>query len=463
MKTEKPRGGEPAGDARPEGRPAVPPEGKRRAPVGATPPGGPGDRPRRSPPEAEEPRDASGTEGSAADAEEAGRPAGRRALPPESGKTRKTWKGRLPRMMLLTAVGFVSLAVLLFAGGCFYLKSERFGALPEGERLARIERSPNWRDGEFRNLQPARDTSAEGRHGLLGFFFRGGRTAPRGPLPVAVTDLKNLKDGEFVWFGHSTFLFVLGGRTFLVDPVFIGSISPIPFAVKTYGGTHAYGIEDLPERIDYVLLSHDHHDHVDHKTLKALKPRVGRVVCGLGIGAHLERWGYPPEMLLEGDWGDVFEPEPGITIALETARHFSGRALTWNRTLWASFVVEAGGRRIFYSGDGGYGSHFANLGTKWGGFDLAFIEDGQYDQGWRDIHLSPEETVRAAIDLNAKAAVPVHNSKYSISYHDWDDPLVRARKAARNLGVNLMTPLMGESVKVSGEDREFPPWWEGRD
>jgi L-ascorbate metabolism protein UlaG (beta-lactamase superfamily) len=366
-------------------------------------------------------------------------------------------------MMLLTAVGFVSLAVLLFAGGCFYLKSERFGALPEGERLARIERSPNWRDGEFRNLQPARDTSAEGRHGLLGFFFRGGRTAPRGPLPVAVTDLKNLKDGEFVWFGHSTFLFVLGGRTFLVDPVFIGSISPIPFAVKTYGGTHAYGIEDLPERIDYVLLSHDHHDHVDHKTLKALKPRVGRVVCGLGIGAHLERWGYPPEMLLEGDWGDVFEPEPGITIALETARHFSGRALTWNRTLWASFVVEAGGRRIFYSGDGGYGSHFANLGTKWGGFDLAFIEDGQYDQGWRDIHLSPEETVRAAIDLNAKAAVPVHNSKYSISYHDWDDPLVRARKAARNLGVNLMTPLMGESVKVSGEDREFPPWWEGRD
>jgi L-ascorbate metabolism protein UlaG (beta-lactamase superfamily) len=378
-------------------------------------------------------------------------------------KAGKNGKRRLVRMLLLIVGVVAGLAVLSVCGGSLYLRSARFGALPQGERLARIERSPNWRDGEFRNLEPARDTSAESPRGRFDFFFRGDRTAPKDPLPVVETDLKNLPDGEFVWFGHSNFLIVLGGRTFLVDPVFAGGISPIPFAVKTYGGTHSYGPEDLPDRIDYVLLSHDHHDHVDHKTLKAIMPRVGKVVCGLGVGAHLERWGYPPEKIVEGDWGDVFEPEEGVRIAVETARHFSGRGLKWNQSLWASFVVEAGGKRLFYSGDGGYGRHFAALGTKWGGFDLAFLEDGQYDLGWRDIHLSPEETVQAALDLNAKGTVPVHNSKYSISYHDWDDPLVRARKAARDRGVNLMTPLMGERVKVAGEDREFPAWWEGRE
>ncbi|MDR1037908.1 MAG: hypothetical protein LBT40_15495, partial [Deltaproteobacteria bacterium] len=145
-------------------------------------------------------------------------------------KLKRTVKGRLLRMLLWTVVTVISLAVLLFAGGWLYLKSARFGALPEGERLARIELSPNWRDGAFRNLEPARDTSRANPRGRFDFFFRGERTAPKEPLPVAVTDLKALKDGEFVWFGHSTFLFVLGGRTFLVDPVFVGGISPIPFA-----------------------------------------------------------------------------------------------------------------------------------------------------------------------------------------------------------------------------------------
>ncbi|MDR3153983.1 MAG: MBL fold metallo-hydrolase [Deltaproteobacteria bacterium] len=365
-------------------------------------------------------------------------------------------------MLLWTLITVVSLAALAAAGGALYLRSERFGALPEGERLARIERSPNWRDGSFRNLEPARTgRESENRRGMLDFFFRGGRTAPRNPLPVADTDLRSLAEGEFVWFGHSTFLFVLGGKTFLVDPVFGGSVSPVPFAVKTYRTDRSYGTGELPD-IDYILLSHDHHDHVDHVTLKSLMPRAGKVICGLGIGAHLERWGYPPEMILEGDWGEAFEPEKDVRITLETARHFSGRGLAWNRSLWASFVVEAGGRRVFYSGDGGYGSHFARLGEKWGGFDLAFLEDGQYDLAWKDIHLAPEETVQAALDLGAEAAVPVHNSRYSISYHDWDDPLVRVRDAARGRGVNLMTPLMGERVKISAQDRIFPAWWEGR-
>ncbi|MDR2611605.1 MAG: MBL fold metallo-hydrolase [Deltaproteobacteria bacterium] len=366
-------------------------------------------------------------------------------------------------MLLWLALAPVALALLLGAAGALYLRHPRFGALPEGERLARIERSPNWRDGEFRNLEPAREAGEEPgrRRGMLDFLFRGGRTAPQDPLPVVETDLKSLPDGEFVWFGHSSFLLALGGRTFLVDPVFGGSVSPVPFAVKTYRASRAYRPEELPD-IDYVLLSHDHHDHVDHATLRSLMSRVGKVICGLGIGAHLERWGYPPGKILEGDWGDAFEPEPGVRVTLETARHFSGRGLKWNRSLWVSFVLEAGGRRVFYSGDGGYGRHFAELGRKWGGFDLAFLEDGQYDLAWKDIHLSPEETIQAALDLGAEATVPVHNSRYSISYHDWDDPLVRAREAARSRGVNLMTPLMGERVKVAGEERAFPAWWEGR-
>jgi L-ascorbate metabolism protein UlaG (beta-lactamase superfamily) len=194
--------------------------------------------------------------------------------------------------------------------------------------------------------------------------------------------------------------------------------------------------------------------------MKALLPKAGKVICGLGVGAHLERWGYSPEMILEGDWEDVFRPEEGVAIALEHAQHFSGRLLKWNQTLWTAFVIQSGDRKIFYSGDSGYGGHFASIGEKWGGFDAAILEDGQYNAAWHHIHLFPEETVKASKDLKAQRIITAHNSKFRIAYHDWDDPLIRVKNAAARENVKLMTPLIGEVVGVFEDTKAFGAWWE---
>jgi L-ascorbate metabolism protein UlaG (beta-lactamase superfamily) len=349
---------------------------------------------------------------------------------------------------------------LAFIFVVIYLQTPKFGALSKGARLERVRSSPHYRDGSFKNIAPiTEEVDSEQRRPLREIFFAGGRAKPTEPLPVVKSDLKRLADGELVWFGHSSFLFRQSGKHFLIDPVFSSYASPVFFLNKAFlGTTGVYRVEDLPE-IDYLFISHDHWDHLDYPTIVALRPKVKKVVCGLGVGAHFERWGYPPETLLEGEWGESFTPEEGVTISFEHARHFSGRGLKWRQSMWTAFVVETPGFRMFYSGDGGYGDHFAKIGEKWGGFDLAILEDGQYDIAWKNIHLMPEETILASLDLNAKRVIPAHNSKFRIAYHDWDDPLIRARAEAEKKGVRLMTPLIGEVVVVTDDAKEFQDWW----
>jgi L-ascorbate metabolism protein UlaG (beta-lactamase superfamily) len=341
------------------------------------------------------------------------------------------------------------------------IRLPKFGSLSKGERLDRINASPHYRGGKFQNIYPLPESIVNNsqKKSLWEFFFPKGRAKPNEPLPIIKSDLKNLKNEEIIWFGHSTFLFRLNDRNFLIDPVFSSYASPLPFLNRAFLGTRdLYTAKDLP-KIDYLIISHDHWDHLDYKTVISLRPKVTKVICALGVGAHFERWGYPKRMLLEGEWGDTFTPEEDIKIGIETAQHFAGRAFKWYQSMWASFVIQVGTFKVFYSGDGGYERHFKKIGEKWGGFDLAILEDGQYDIAWKTVHMMPEECILASRDLNAQRVITAHNSKFRITYHNWDDPLIRARAEAKKQRVRLITPLIGQVVTITDDTIEYEDWW----
>lgn len=382
---------------------------------------------------------------------------------------RKSVMKRIKKMLLVLVIVLVVFGLGLF----IFLSQAKFGALPSGQRLARIEQSPNYRDGRFQNLIPtATQTEGVGFGEMMAEFLRKKeRLNPAQALPSIKTDLAAFSTGRdssslvpeaLVWFGHSSFLLRLGGKNILVDPVFSDHASPFFFTTKAFAGTSLYSADDLPD-IDYLLISHDHWDHLDYPTVRALKGRIGQVVCGLGVGAHFERWGFPADKIIEGDWLERVELEPGLVLHFMPARHFSGRGLRWNRSLWTGFVLETPERRIFYSGDTGPGPHLADIGRRFDGFDLAIIEDGQYDPQWAYIHLSPEEVAQAARDLKARALWPVHNGRFSIANHSWDDPLIRLAKARQEGDWHLVTPIIGEVVDLNDLGRDFKKWWEGRD
>jgi L-ascorbate metabolism protein UlaG (beta-lactamase superfamily) len=272
------------------------------------------------------------------------------------------------------------------------------------------------------------------------------------------TDLKNLPDNSLVWFGHSAFLIKLKGKTILVDPSLSSHASPIWLVTKAFPGTTGFTAADLPD-IDYLLISHDHWDHLDYPTIKALKARTKLIILPLGVGAHFERWGFPPDQIREGDWWESFTVADGLTITLIPSRHFSGRSLTWNKSLWTGFLLEGGGMRIFYSGDGGFLPQYAEFGEKLGQVDLAIMECGQYDRRWANIHMTPEETVRAAGLMKAKAIMPVHSGKFTIANHTWDDPFIRFNYAVKKTDMQSITPIIGQVVDLTSLQTSYPEWW----
>jgi L-ascorbate metabolism protein UlaG (beta-lactamase superfamily) len=363
------------------------------------------------------------------------------------------------------AIPVVASTVGLIAGGLWsFLKQAKFGASPNNLRLERIRKSPNFRNGSFQNkLDTPVMTGENGDLAVtLQFIFnRNKRRRPGDPIPSVRRDLRNLDPAEnvFVWFGHSSYFLQVEGKRILVDPVLSGSASPVSFTTKAFAGTDPYTVNDLPD-VDLLFITHDHWDHLDYDTLTKLRPRVKKVICGLGVGAHLERWGYDPGAIEEGDWGDSIALEDGFTAHILPARHFSGRALQRNMTLWASFALETlRGYKIYLGGDGGYGPHFKEIGEQFGGFDLAVLENGQYDPSWKYIHMMPEETLQAAKDIRASLILPVHNSKFCISNHDWDAPLRSITAIAGQTHPVPITPLIGEVVPICNPSAESTAWW----
>ena len=345
----------------------------------------------------------------------------------------------------------LSVIVLSALVGVVFVNMPQFGRLPRGERLARIERSAHYRDGEFRNLhETVLMTSGKGFfQNLTGFLFRKqAGLRPDSTLPVIKTDLQtlNLSEDLLVWFGHSSYLIQMEGKRLLVDPVFC-TAAPVSFVNKPFKGTEVYRPEDMPD-IDYLIITHDHWDHLDYNTVKKLKDRIGAVICPLGVGEHFEYWGFDKERLIELDWNEDANLAPDFMIHCLPARHFSGRGLTANQSLWASFLLETPSQKIYIGGDGGYDTHYAEIGNRFPDIDLVILENGQYNEEWSLIHLMPQYMAQTARDLKAKRVLTVHHSKYALAKHRWDEPLKNAEEMKNKDSLNVLIPEIGEVVAL---------------
>lgn len=365
----------------------------------------------------------------------------------------------MKRFLVASLVLLCAMAV----SACAYLYPT-VGQLPDPRQL---QASPQYRDGGFRN-EVASPPRPEGFAFILA-VLRGRaepkvRPAPTVALPSVKTDLAALpiEQDIVVWLGHSSYFVQVGGKRLLVDPVFSPYAAPLPWMVRAFDGTSIYTAQELPD-VDAILITHDHYDHLDHATMKALAPKTGLVITGLGNGAHLRHWGYPPGKIRELDWHASLALGPDLQVHVLPAQHYSGRFMKRNQSLWASFALETPQRRLYFSGDTGFGPHFAAIGKRFGRFDFAALDAGQYNARWADIHMNPEEASRAAGLLDTQALLSGHAGRFSLAPHAWDEPFERALAASKGQRYRLLTPRIGEPIHLNDPHQSFAPWWKGID
>jgi L-ascorbate metabolism protein UlaG (beta-lactamase superfamily) len=333
------------------------------------------------------------------------------------------------------------------------------GARPAGERLARMERSPNWAGGRFQDFQPIRDDTFAA---LTTMFHASPDATPKEPVPVvhptpesfAIAPSSGLR---VTWFGHSTTLVEIDGVRLLTDPEWSERASPLgSIGPKRYYPV-PIALHDLPP-IDAVLISHDHYDHLDYDTIVALKDSKAVFVVPLGVGADLELWGIPADRIRELDWWEHAHVAT-LDIVSTPARHATGRMIFDRDTkLWTGYALLGGRNRVYYSGDSGFFPALGEIGDRFGPFDLAMIEIGQYNRAWRDWHMGPEQAVRAVTKVRGRVFLPIHWGALTLAPHGWTEPIERAVVAAQTSGLTIVTPRPGESVEPSLR----PPverWW----
>ncbi len=363
----------------------------------------------------------------------------------------------MKKMIYLTLIIFTVLVALFF----LITNQAKFGAVPTGEQLARVQKSSNFKDGKFQNLSKTPQMS-EDAHLLtmMKELFFSKNKKPGNKITYVKTDLFELNPDEdaLIWFGHSSYFIQIDGKRILVDPVFSGNASPFSFNMKAFEGSNFYQPKHIPA-IDYLVITHDHWDHLDYKSVLDLQPKINTIITGLGVGAHFERWGFDTSRIIETDWFDEVQLAEGFVLTCTPARHFSGRGLIHKKSLWASFVLKTPTQKIFIGGDGGYDSHFAEIGEKFGEFDLAILENGQYNKAWKYIHMMPEQVLQAAKDLHAKRLFPVHSGKFALANHAWDEPLKRITELNKNNSIPLVTPQIGELVYLRNGHQKFSNWW----
>ena len=362
-------------------------------------------------------------------------------------------------------MALVGITILGVVGVFAYLQQPVFGELPSGERLERMTLSSNYVGGAFLNLidTPMKTTDqSEVSMWMQTLFGEKGQTRPPGAVPTVKTDLKALDPAQdlVVWLGHSSYFVQLGGQRILIDPVFSANAAPIPGANKAFDGTNLYTADDVPE-IDALLISHDHYDHLDYPTVRALQLKVRQVIVGLGVGAHFERWGYHMSRVREADWNEVVALSPQVQVHVTPARHYSGRTFTRDQSLWVGFALVSPERRLFVSGDSGYGPHFAQIGQRLGPFDWVALDAGQYDPRWANAHMNPEQAAQAADDLRTHVLMQAHVGRFTIAPHDWDDPFKRIVAATRGHRYALWTSEIGQPAYLDGRAQSFTAWWEG--
>ncbi len=333
----------------------------------------------------------------------------------------------------------------------------------EHAAVNRIENSPIYRDGKFNPFGDIMEMSmGDYLSTTLQFLFSRNNRTPANPLPVVPVDPSLFNRSEtdglnVTWLGHSSLMINIDGYRVLTDPVFEKRVSIV--GPTRFNGEVPFSIDRLKE-VDAVVISHDHYDHLNRRSVLELAAKAKKFIVPLGVGERLTDWGISEDKVVELDWWESFSPDGGLEITATPARHFSGRGLMdRDKTLWASWVIAAPSHRVFFSGDSGYFDGFKRIGEKYGPFDMTFIECGAYDKAWRGVHMFPEQTVRAHLDLRGKILHPIHWATFNLALHPWHEPMERLSAAAETAGVNVATPIVGET---SDYDSIIPNsrWWE---
>lgn len=296
---------------------------------------------------------------------------------------------------------------------------------------------------------------------LKKFFFEKGDKYPAIPLPqkkVKMDQLQGSTSGvKAAWLGHSSLLINIDGVSILTDPVFEKSVSMV--GPSRFTSEHPLVFESL-FHVDVVIISHNHYDHLNKKTIRALKDKVGMFVVPLGVGRTLRKWGVSNNKITQLDWWSSHRVNSDVKITATPGQHFSGRGLfDRNSSLWASWVIQSENHRVFFSGDSGYFGGFSEIGKVFGPFDVTFLECGAYNERWAKVHMFPEETVQAFVDLKGKILQPIHWATYNLAFHSWFDPIVRLVQESERRNVKLSVPLMGQVVDYN-DSQKISYWWE---
>jgi L-ascorbate metabolism protein UlaG (beta-lactamase superfamily) len=358
------------------------------------------------------------------------------------------------------------IVVLILLVMAFMKFGKVFGGKPSIQQKETYSQYPNHVQGTFTNLVPQLKV-VDTPDFIDDSLHPKSTRRPDFDIPYVKIDPKSLakktKHTRITWFGHSTILLEMDGKNILIDPMFGDVPSPVPSLIgqKRYSKEVPLTIDELPP-IDAVLITHDHYDHLDHQSILKIKDKVKRFYVPLGLSAHLHAWDVPASKIEELNWQETAILD-GITFTLTPSHHYSGRSLTDRfESLWGGWVIKGALDNIYLSGDGGYGDHFKQIGEKYGPFDFAMIECGQYSRYWRQNHLFPEQSVLVAADVGAKLIMPIHWGAFTLAMHTWDAPVKRFLAKAKELNIPVTTPIIGEQIVLGKEPKEQPKstWWE---
>ena len=365
-----------------------------------------------------------------------------------------------------SAVGIIILALFLVGAG-FLNFSPQFGGKATKEQKAFYATTGHYLDGVFLNDEEI--VMEINCHSITAMFKEimnpDPNVAPDKNIDVEKIDPKTLGNHpdsltRITWLGHSSFLIEISGKKILIDPIFSQYAAPHPLLGRArFNREMPIAISDLSD-VDAVIISHDHYDHLDYPSIKELKDKVNHFYVPLGVGNHLRKWKISGDKISEMDWWQEIMFDD-LKIVFTPSRHMSGRGLTdQSATLWGSWILQSDSVNIYFSGDGGYGEHFKKIGEKYGPFDVGLMECGQYNTMWPDIHMFPEETAQAGVDVKAKAVMPIHWGAFKLAMHSWTDPIERVKKKANALQLPLVTPQIGEPIVINSLPKPNTVWWE---
>ena len=360
------------------------------------------------------------------------------------------------KIILYILLSFVLVIVL------FINISPQFGSNPNKPQKLFYSKFKNFESGEFRNNEPTALFTDE-----MSFwdFFKTelNREPIKEIIPVKMDVDSFISDNEgslkLVWLGHSAFIVNINGKIILLDPMLGSHAAPLPLpSLKRYSSQIAFDINEL-DKIDFVILSHDHYDHLDYPTIKKIKDKVVRFIVPYGIGNHLTNWGVEERSITELNWEQSFKNDEIEFICLP-ARHFSGRGpLNRNSTLWSSWAIKSKNGKIYFSGDSGYGSHFKKIGQEHGPFDFSLIDCGQYNKAWKYSHMFPQQAIKAAVDLNTNYLIPIHWGAFTLASHSWIEPPEIISKESKDFNQDFIIPEIGQVLFLDKENKTATRWW----